>query len=55
MDVLGLSLHEAEVELSYSGRPEQLRDALAQQDLSLVNAEGQYTLQLAGRSASNAP
>ena len=55
MDVIGLSLHEAEVELTYSGRPEQLRDALAQQELSLVNAEGQYTLQLAGRSASNVP
>jgi hypothetical protein len=55
MDVVGLSLHEAEIELTYFGRPEQLRDALAQQDLSLINAEGQFTLQLAGRSASNAP
>jgi hypothetical protein len=55
LDVIGLSLHEAEVELTYSGRPEQLRDALAQQDLSLDNAQGQFTLQLAGRSASNAP
>ncbi len=55
MDVLGLSLHEAEVELSYFGRPEQLRDALAQQDLSLINAQGQYTLQLSGKSALNAP
>jgi len=55
MDVLGLSLGEAEVTLTYFGRPEQLRDALAQQDLNLINAEGQYTLQLAGRSASNAP
>jgi hypothetical protein len=55
MDVLGLSLHEAEVALTYAGRPEQLRDSMAQQDLSLVNADGQYTLQLAGKSASNAP
>jgi len=55
VDVLGLSLHEAEVGLNYFGRPEQLRDALAQQDLSLINAEGQYTLQLSGSSASNAP
>jgi hypothetical protein len=55
MDVLGLSLHEAEVALTYAGRPEQLRDAMAQQDLSLINADGQFTLQLAGKSASNAP
>jgi hypothetical protein len=55
MDVIGLSLHEAELALTYSGRPEQLRDAMAQQDLNLINAQGQYTLQLAGKSASNAP
>jgi len=55
MDVIGISLHEAEVALTYAGRPEQLRDAMAQQDLSLINADGQYTLQLAGKSASNAP
>ena len=55
VEVVGLSLHEAEVELTYFGRPEQLRDTLAQQDISLINAQGQYTLQLAGKSASNAP
>jgi hypothetical protein len=54
-DVLGLSLHEAEIELTYFGRPEQLRDALSQQDLNLTNSEGQFTLQLSGRSAANAP
>jgi hypothetical protein len=54
MDVLGLALNEAEIQLTYSGRPEQLRDALAQQNLSLANAGGQFTLQLAGSSAANA-
>jgi hypothetical protein len=55
MDVTGLALHEAEIQLTYFGRPEQLRDALAQQNLSLVNAAGQFTLQLAGKSAANVP
>ena len=54
LDVTGLALHEAEIQLTYFGRPEQLRDALAQQNLSLGNAGGQFTLQLAGRSAANA-
>ncbi len=52
VDVTGLALHEAEIEVTYFGRPEQLRDALAQQNLSLVNAGGEFTLQLAGKSAN---
>jgi hypothetical protein len=55
MDVIGLSLHEAEIEVTYFGRPEQLRDALAQQNLQLNNAGGQFTLQLAGRAAADSP
>jgi hypothetical protein len=55
IDVTGLALHEAEIQLVYFGRPEQLRDALAQQNLSLGSAGGQFTLQLAGKSAANAP
>jgi hypothetical protein len=55
MDVLGLALHEAEIQLTYFGRPEQLTDALAQQNLQLINASGQFTLRLAGKSAANAP
>jgi hypothetical protein len=55
MDVIGLSLNEAEIELTYFGRPEQLRDALAQQNLQLINASGQFTLQLAGRAAAASP
>ncbi|HXJ00103.1 MAG TPA: DUF2066 domain-containing protein [Micropepsaceae bacterium] len=53
MDVTGLALHEAEIQLTYFGRPEQLRDALAQQNLSLANVGGQFSIQLAGKSAAN--
>lgn len=55
VDVMGLALHEAEIGLTYSGRPEQLRDALAQQRLALKATDGQYTLQVASASAANAP
>lgn len=55
VDVMGLALHEAEIGLTYSGRPEQLRDALAQQRLELISAGGQYTLQIAAAAAANAP
>jgi uncharacterized protein DUF2066 len=55
VDVVGLALHEAEIGVSYSGRPEQLRDALAQQNLQLSNMDGQFTLQLAAASAANSP
>jgi hypothetical protein len=55
VDVVGLSLHEAEIHLTYSGRPEQLRDALAQQRLQLLDTDGQYTLSLAAVSAGTAP
>ena len=54
-DVIGLALHEAEITVIYSGRPEQLRDALAQQNLELSNDKGQFTLQLAGATAANSP
>jgi hypothetical protein len=52
VDVMGLTLHEAEVDLTYSGRAEQLRDALAQQKLQLLDMNGQFTLQLAAVSAA---
>lgn len=55
IDIVGLALHEAEIDLTYSGRPEQLRDALAQQKLELRDTDGQYTLQLAAVSAATAP
>jgi hypothetical protein len=57
IDVIGLAFNEAEISISYAGRPEQLRDALAQQNLELDNSGGQFTLQLAGagNTAANAP
>ena len=55
VDVIGLALHEAEVDLTYSGRADQLREALAQQRLELRDMDGQYTLQLAAVSAATAP
>jgi len=55
LDVRGLALHEAEIEVTYFGGPEQLKDALAQQNLDLSNARGQFTLQLAGKPAAGPP
>lgn len=55
VDVVGLALHEAEIGMTYSGRPEQLRDALAQQNLQLLDMDGQFALQLAAASAANSP
>ena len=52
VDVMGLTVQEAEVGLTYSGRAEQLRDALAQQKLELVDMDGQFTLQLAAVAAA---
>ena len=46
MHVVGLSLSEARVELSYFGRAEQLREAMAQQYLELDGVEGRYLLRL---------
>ncbi len=50
---MGLTLHEAEIDIAYSGRADQLRDALAQQKLQLLNMDAQFTLQLATASATN--
>ena len=53
VEVVGMALHEAEVGVTYFGRPEQLHDALAQLNLDLNNSAGRYTLQLAGATAAN--
>ncbi|HYK80748.1 MAG TPA: DUF2066 domain-containing protein [Micropepsaceae bacterium] len=53
LEVVGLALHEAEINVTYSGRQEQLRDALAQQNLQLSNNNGQFSLQIAGATAAN--
>src|SRR5262249_23956957 len=52
VEVVGMALHEAEIGVTYFGRPEQLHDALAQQNLDLDNSGGSFTLQLAGTTAS---
>ena len=46
MDVVGLALNEAEIDLTYSGPMEQLRGALARHNLALGNSAGEYTLEL---------
>jgi hypothetical protein len=51
-EVVGIARNEAEVDLSYFGRVEQLRDAMAQQNLVLVNGPEGFTLQLAGATAN---
>jgi hypothetical protein len=55
MDVVGVSLHEAQVELSYYGRAEQLKDAMSQQDLDLTGEGAMYTLALADTSGAGSP
>ncbi|MEY4879083.1 MAG: hypothetical protein RJB62_552 [Pseudomonadota bacterium] len=46
VDVLGISTTEARVELSYFGEPEQLSDAMAEQNLNFAPAQGGYLLRL---------
>jgi hypothetical protein len=46
LDVIGLSLHEAEVDLAYFGPIEDLPQAMARQNLELSNSAGHYTLEL---------
>jgi hypothetical protein len=46
MDVIGLSKHEAEIEMTYFGRIEDLPKAMARQNLILSNSGGQYMLEL---------
>lgn len=53
--VVGLALNEAEIALTYFGRPEQLRDALAQANINLINNGGLFTLQLGGVTFATSP
>jgi hypothetical protein len=50
-EVIGLARNEAEIDLAYFGRVEQLRDAMAQQNLNLVNGVAGWSLQLGGATA----
>ena len=51
-EVVGLARNEAEVDVAYFGRVEQLRDAMAQQNLILVNGPEGFSVQLAGATAN---
>jgi hypothetical protein len=53
MDVLGLSLSEALIELSYFGAPEQLSLTMAQQNLIFNGAQGGYLLRLGNTRAAS--
>ena len=52
-DVLGLSVNEARVELSYFGAPEQLGVAMGQQNLVFNGARGNYLLRLGNARAAS--
>jgi hypothetical protein len=51
LDVIGLSLHEAEINLTYFGPIEELPKAMAGQNLELSNSAGHYTLELSPAAA----
>jgi hypothetical protein len=53
MDVVGLALHEAQIDLAYSGQLEPLRDALKQENLELSSIAGQYMLENRTATAAN--
>jgi hypothetical protein len=55
VDVLGLSVSEARIDMAYVGRQEQLRDALTQQNLDFRPVAGGYVLELGAASAAAAP
>jgi hypothetical protein len=54
MDVVGRTLHEAQIYLSYSGKVEQLQAALARHALELTSSQGEYTLELVAVSEATA-
>jgi len=53
IDVLGISVTEARVELSYFGGPEQLSVAMAQQNLNFSLVRGSYLLRLGNAHAAS--
>jgi hypothetical protein len=55
INVVGLTLHEAQIDLTYFGQIEQLRYAMAQQNLDLSVGGDEYTLELSrGRTTAAA-
>ena len=55
IDLLGMSVNEARIELSYFGRPEQLRDIFQQQNLDFRAVGRTWRLQLANAASVAAP
>ncbi len=55
VDVVGLAANEAEIDVTYFGRVEQLHEALAQQSLALTGNPNAYTLQLGATAAASSP
>jgi hypothetical protein len=53
VDVVGLSSNEAELDVTYFGKLDQLQDLLAQQSLTLSGSPTAYTLELGATSAAN--
>jgi hypothetical protein len=53
VDVVGLSSNEAELDVTYFGKLDQLQDLLAQQSLTLSGNPTAYTLELGATSAAN--
>ena len=54
MNIVGFALHEAQIDLAYLGPMEQLKDALARQNLGLNDSAGQYTLEFGTATATTA-
>jgi hypothetical protein len=55
VDVVGIASNEAEISVSYFGRVEQLRDAMAQQSLVLSGPPQGYAIEFGRASAAAAP
>jgi len=55
VDVVGIAANEAEIAVAYFGRVEQLRDALAQQNLVLIGPPTSYAIELGRPTTAAAP
>ena len=55
IEIIGLALHDAQIDLTYSGQMEKLQDTLTRQNLKLGGNRGHYTLELDTATPTNAP
>ena len=55
VNLVGISVNEARLELTFFGRAEQLRDAMAQQNLSFTGGAGNYLLRLGAPAPAARP